>query len=69
MGFMERMMAKGMIKTVRAGMQNASDQKLMSHVDTALQVISNTDDIEVQGMLGELISDIRGEIRRRGMDF
>ena len=52
MGFMERMMAKGMIKTVRAGMQNASDQKLMSHVDTALQVISNTDDIEVQGMLG-----------------
>lgn len=55
MSFMERMMAKVMIKTVRAGMQNACDQKLMSHIDRSFQVINNTGDMEVQGMLGELI--------------
>ncbi len=62
-------MAKGMIKTVQAGMQNASDQKLISHIDTAYKVMTNTDDMKLVGMLSELISEIQEELSQRGYEF
>ena len=65
MGLFGRMATKGTVKTVRASMPNATNEKLISHLEKVGELLRNSDDAENDLELVKLRLDIYEELKSR----